>query len=282
MIPVSVIITTRNEESRIGDCIRALKGFSEIIVVDSSSTDLTVSTAQDLGATCVNFVWNGQYPKKRQWCLDNVKTKNDWIFFVDADEVITSELKREISNLDFLCAGYFVRGRYIWLGKPLNRGLKNNKLALLNRHKFEYPVINDLDLPMGEMEGHYQPVLKPAFAHEKIGQLKSALDHHAAVSPVEWAGRHERYAVWERGMNDRDAWPADPVWYRQVLKTVFRHMPLRDVVAFLHSYILKCGFMDGRAGLDFARARAAYYRMIRVVDEPRARSLYIQSHSDRM
>jgi len=259
-IPVSVIIATKNEERNLPACLAALKNFDEIIVVDSGSTDRTAEIARKGGAAVIPFQWNNGYPKKRQWGLNHVPTRHHWIFFVDADEVLTPQLVDEISHLSFNCAGYFVRGRYIWNGKALRHGLKNNKLVLLDRRKFEFPVVDDLDLPgMGEMEGHYQPILR---TDGVIGQLHCELNHNAAQSEVEWLARHQRYAAWERGMNARNAWPDDPVRWRQVLKKSFRRLPARGMIAFLHSYILKRGILDGRAGLDFARKRAAYYRMI--------------------
>lgn len=259
-IPVSVIIATKNEERNLPACLAALKNFDEIIVVDSGSTDRTTEIARKGGAVVNPFQWNNGYPKKRQWCLDHVPTRHNWIFFVDADEVLTPQLVDEIRQLPFNCAGYFVRGRYIWNGTVLRHGLKNNKLVLLDRHKFKFPVVDDLDLPgMGEMEGHYQPVLR---TDGMIGQLHCELNHNAAESEAEWLARHQRYAAWERGMNARNAWPDDPVRWRQVLKKAFRRLPARGMIAFLHSYILKRGILDGRAGLDFARKRATYYRMI--------------------
>ena len=264
IIPVTAIVTTLNEESRLAACLGALRNFDEVIVVDSGSTDRTAEIAREHGAILIGFRWNGQYPKKRQWCLDHLETRHEWVFFVDADEIVTAGLVNELSALKFDCAGYFVKGRYIWNGKPLNHGLKNNKLALINRRKFEFPVVNDLGLPgMGEMEGHYQPILRYTYNNDPIGQINTELDHDAAHSQEQWLARHNRYAAWEAGMNARKAWPKDPVKWRQGLKTLFRAMPFRGEIAFLHSYIWKLGILDGTAGLDFARKRAAYYKMIR-------------------
>ncbi len=266
MIPVSVIVAVKNEEQRLASCLAALVDFDEVIVVDSMSTDGTCEIARSCGATVIPFSWNGVYPKKRQWCLDHLSLKHDWIFFVDADEIITGDLVHQIDAL-FKglpeCAGYFVRGRYIWNGRPLNHGLKNNKLVLFEYRKFEFPVVDDLDLPgMGEMEGHYQPVLKAQFQSDKIGQIKSSMDHDVTDTEESWLARHRRYAAWERGMNARDAWPQDPVRTRQTLKQTFRALPGRPAIAFLYCYVLKQGFRDGTAGLDFALKRARYYQMI--------------------
>ncbi len=265
-LPVSVIIATKNEAKRIDKCIDALKAFDEIIVVDSGSTDGTQDIAQGCGATVIPYKWNGAYPKKRQWCLDHLALRHDWIFFVDADEIVTEKMVEDIRALFAKghpdCDGYFVPGRYVLNGRTQRFGLVNNKLALLDRRRFEFPVVNDLGLPgMGEMEGHYQPV--PCTGRDvKIGQLKSWMLHDAYGSPEEWLARHRRYAAWEAGMNTRGAWPEDPVKVRQVLKRMFRIMPLRSHIAFLHSYFLRLGFLDGFNGLRLAADRYRYYRLI--------------------
>lgn len=262
-VPVSVIITTLNEAKNLPRCLAALKDFDEVIVVDSHSSDETPEVARQWGTQVVLYKWDGKYPKKRQWCLDTLKTKNDFIFFVDADEKVTPELINEIRQSDFAAAGYFVKGQYVWNGRPLRHGLMNNKLCLINRHKMEFPVVDDLDIPgMGEIEGHYQPVLKSDYVSEKIDQMKSPLLHYAYGDIKGWQARHERYAVWEAEMMRRNGYPPDPVAWRQVIKRCIRGQPVQKYIAFLHSYVLKKGFCDGRAGYEIARSRFAYYKSI--------------------
>lgn len=268
-IPVSVLVVTRNEAARIKPCLAALKNFDEIVVVDSNSTDDTAGIARQEGVRVENFTWNGRYPKKRQWSLDNLNLEHNRVFMVDADEIVTPELAAEIRALDWRAAGYFVRGLYVRHGRVLRHGLKNNKLALFDRRKIAFPVADDLDLPgMGEIEGHYQPVLKEPGTRQAIRALKAHLLHYAHNNDDDddddgWQGRHERYAAWEAGMNRRNAWPADPLLWRQALKRAFRAMPGRPLIAFLHSYILRRGFLDGAQGYHHARDRARYYAMIK-------------------
>ena len=266
-IPVSVIIVTKNEESRIERCLAALSDFDEVVVVDSNSDDKTLELACSQGARVENFIWNGHYPKKRQWCLDNLKLEYDWVFFVDADEIVTTEMVQEIAALfeaEPPCeAGFFVASKYVWMGKILQHGLRNQKLVLFDRRCFEFPVVDDLDvLGMGEIEGHYQPVLRATYAAEEIGALRGFMHHYACDVRDEWVEKHKSYAVWEVGMNAKSAWVQDPKDSREFIKRVFRNMPFRDVAAFLHSYVLKAGFLDGFAGLNFALSRAWYYKTI--------------------
>ncbi len=261
-IPVSVLISTKNEAGCLARCLAALSGFDEIVVIDSGSTDDTALIAQSFGARVVPFTWNGQYPKKRQWCLDQLVLAHEWVLFIDADEVMTPALSAEIAVILQAPShdGYFIEGLYVMNGQVLHHGIRNTKLVLFRRGTFSYPVVNDLDLPgMGEMEGHYQPV---PVADARIAYLGNPLFHYAYESGEDWQSRHARYAAWEAGMNQSSAWPADPVATRQFLKAIFRRLPYRGVIAFVHSYIYKRGFLDGVAGFSLARDRYRYYTLV--------------------
>lgn len=266
--PISVIIVTKDVGFELERCLKPLQGFDQILVVDSSKDAETKNIALKYHAEFYDYEWNGAYPKKRGWCLEHLPLKHDWVFFIDADEVLTPELLSDIKN-EFQtppnAAGYFMKGRYVWNGTTLKYGLKNNKIALFNRHKMHFPVIDDLDCPgMAEIEGHYQPVLKK---NGEIKSLESPLLHYAYHSKEEWLARHKRYAAWEICMNRKNAWPKDPVPWREHLKTHLRKNPLRPELAFIHCYILKLGFLDGTAGFNFAGSRWGYYRMIRKQNE---------------
>lgn len=264
-IPVTAIVVTKNEEARLPACLAALGAFQDIIVVDSASRDKTAQVARARGVRVVDFTWDGAYPKKRQWTLDHAGIQTDWILFVDADETLTPELVAEIAALferPPACDGYFIEGRYRIGGRLLKFGMANRKIVLFNRHAFRFPVVDDLDIPgMGEIEGHYQPV--PVGTEARIGTLKQFMIHDALDDPRAWAFRHEKYARWEAGMNRKDAWPQDPVPWRQTAKTTLRQMRLRPELMYLMSYVMKGGFLDGKRGLALAESRYRYYDMIR-------------------
>ena len=263
-IPVSAIVVTKNPGPMLDQCLSALVECDQVLVVDTDGTEQAQNICTAHEREFIPYKWNDTYPKKRQWCLDHLDLKHDWIFFIDTDEIATPELTDEIDRL-FQAkpdkAGYFVSGKYVWNSKLLSYGLQNKKIALFNRQKMHFPKIDDLDCPsMGEIEGHYQPVLKET---GDIGALTSPLLHYANHSKAEWLERHQRYAAWEICMNKKGAWPKDPIAWRETLKKVLRHNPLRPELAFFHSYILKLGFLDGAAGFDFAKSRWLYYNLIR-------------------
>lgn len=263
-LPISVIVTTKNEAQNIARCLTALSDFDEVIVVDSHSTDDTAALARAHGARVEMYQWDGHYPKKRQWCLDHLAITHDWVFWVDADEVVTAEMVAALTRLfqsPRAEVGFFIKGRYVWGGQVLRYGLHNNKIALFHRHKMHFPIVDDLNIDgMGEIEGHYQPVRRDAFAQGHIGQVAAPLLHYAYDDAQGWHARHDRYAMWEAAMIRRKAFPIDPIPWREGVKRVLRRSRFKPLMMFAYSYIWAQGFRDGHAGLSFARSRFNYAR----------------------
>lgn len=265
-IPVTVLVPTKNEEGRIARCLESTLDFAEVIVIDSQSADRTIDLAKSYNARVVEYLWDGCYPKKRQWCIDTQNISYDWILWLDADEVLTTEFVEEvrrIANNNQPYCGHFISSGYIWEGELLKHGLKNNKLALYHKSMVEFPVVDDLDIEgMGEIEGHYQPIKRIGYEKKRIGQISSPILHYAYEDKDAWMGRHERYASWESQMILRCAYPKDPVFWRDWLKRITRKSCIRPYLMFLYSYVLKLGVLDGKAGLSFALSRKAYCDMV--------------------
>ncbi len=126
----------------------------------------------------------------------------------------------------------------------------------------EFPIVNDINIPgMGEIEGHYQPIIKPSINKHVILKLKAPIIHHAFKDYNRWVHRHAGYAEWEDGMNDISAWPKEDSSIRNILKTIFRNSPffIKYITIFSYSFVLKLSFLDGLAGLQFSHTRAKYY-----------------------
>jgi len=267
---ISVLIATLNAGQSIEGCLQSLAPhrdvFDEVIIIDSNSHDHTQSIAQQYNIPVISFQWNGEYPKKRQWILDHIESKNNWIFFLDADERVTEDFVQEIKqrvDLSPDIAGYFIEGQYVVNNQLLRHGLRNNKLALFDRHKIEFPVVDDLHIPdMGEIEGHYQPVIKSADAMQRIGCISAPILHHAYDDRGAWHERHDRYARWEAHMIKGNLYPVDPIKWREYLKRLFRALPMRGAIMFFYCYIIKGGFLDGKAGFVFAKSRYDYYQRV--------------------
>ena len=258
-IPVTVIIFTKNEEMNISECIMSVKSFSEIVVVDSGSVDKTKEIAESLGVRFINFDWNGKYPKKRQWTLDNIEFNNDWILFLDADERVTDDLKTEIANFLEICSGDFSAGsialKYYFAGSELKFGQKPRKTVLLKLGSASFPEINDLNAKgMGELEGHYQPTVIG-----KIQKFESKIIHRDLDPVSTWMTRHIGYANWEAHLILNKEAKFQVNKSKGVLGYYVHRLPFRPFTFFIYTYILKFGFLDGRAGFDYAFAKSWYY-----------------------
>lgn len=260
-IPISVLVQTKNEEVGIAACLEGLSDFDEVIVVDSDSTDRTVEIAQAHGARVVSFTWNGRYPKKKQWQLENVTTRHEWVFFIDADEVPSEKLKAELRELTTSAqdvAAIDVDLDYVFAGRTLRHGHRVTKRCVVHRDRVQFPEMDDLGAPgMGELEGHYQPradgpVLK---ASERIV--------HNDLDPVSsWFARHNRYSDWEAHLRARLEVRSDIARLRTLKGRLFDKLPAKPLAFFFYCYVFRGGFLDGRAGFDYAFALSAYYWQI--------------------
>ena len=252
-IPVSVVVMTKNEEANIEACLVRLTKFEQVFIVDSNSTDRTVDIASKYRREVVNFTWNGKYPKKKQWCLENLPFIYDWVLYVDADEQLYPELVNEISCVMLngpKYSGYFVDFDGAFLGRTLRFGSKNVKLVMFDRTRARFLDYEDLDAAnMWEVEGHYQPCMRG-----KVGRLKRRAAHSDSKSLFVYFDRLNRYSDWEavvrsRGLLTKHGESQLPL--RRILKRVFDMLPFKPTTMFLYSYLFKAGFLDGKAGFSY-------------------------------
>src|ERR1700759_1258542 len=85
-VPVTVVIPAKNEAGNLPRCLDPLRWADEVVVIDSLSQAATKAIATAYGARVIDFAWNGQWPKKRNWALRNAELKHEWVLFGDADE----------------------------------------------------------------------------------------------------------------------------------------------------------------------------------------------------
>lgn len=261
-IQASVLVQTKNEEASIEKCLSALQDFDEVIVVDSNSTDRTAELARAAGATVLPFTWNGKFPQKKQWQLEHAPTRHPWILFLDADEFPSRELLEEIARIvsdpSERRVAFDIPISYYFAGKELRHGHRVVKRTLLKREFNHYEDTGLMKLPvMTELEVHYQPE-----ADGEVGRTTGLLAHHD-VDPVRtWFDRHNKYSDWEAYIH------ADPAMRRRVRSSKSRQgqrfdlVPFKPVAFWLYSYVVRRGFLDGRAGFDYAVALAGYYWQI--------------------
>jgi glycosyltransferase involved in cell wall biosynthesis len=261
---VSVLIPVRNEAANIVACIASVRWANEIVVVDSGSTDGTVETAKSKGASVVQFQWNGKFPKKKNWALENVPWKNEWVLILDADERITPELAAEIQAelKQPRTDGYFINRRFIFLGKWIRHCgyYPSWNLRLFRHAKGRYEMVQTIDTASGDNEVHEHVVLQGASAH-----LKNDMLHYAYPDIYTWMEKHNRYSNWEAEIEVRGQGAGSnaqniggQLAKRRALRVLSRRLPFRPTLRFIYSYILKRGFLDGREGYMFCRLLATY------------------------
>lgn len=262
---ISVIVLTKNEEAGLGNTLDKLKDFDDVIVVDSLSEDRTVEIAREHGARVVDFVWDGTYPKKKQWALENAGAINKWVLLLDADEFPAPTLIVELRALERSLAqtdrgAYDINLFYRFAGSYLRYGHVVTKRSLLHVDRARFPVIDDLGAPgIREVEGHYQPE-----SDTSIGKLRNRIVHDDRDPVSSWFARHNRYSDWEAHLQMNEALRRDIASKRTFKGRLFDAVPFKPILFFLYAYIARGGLMDGRAGFDYSVALATYYWQIGV------------------
>jgi len=262
-LPLSVIIPTRNEEKNLSTCLSALGEVGEIYVIDSNSTDTTVNLARSYGAKVVQFDYQGGWPKKRQWAMDTLPFAYEWILLLDADEVLTSDLLREIRSAiqDPTINGYYIALRMHFLGRPLRHGDASFwKLSLFRHGRGKYECrLKDQNTSMADMEVHEHVVVDGP-----TGRLRNPLLHRNVESLSRYIQKHDEYSNWEARVLLRDEGageiPASPfgtqAQRRRWLKRRLFAIPGSPVFLFLYRYIIRLGFLDGIPGLIYCGFQA--------------------------
>ncbi len=266
--PVSVIVPVKNEAANLRRCLPALAWADEIWVIDSQSTDETAEVAAEFGAKVVQFRFNGTYPKKKNWSLENLPFANDWVLIVDADEVAPPELAEEIARRIATdeADGYYLNMKYFFLGRRIRHcGYSECWNLRLFRHRLGR--FEKMPVPPGARTGDNE-------AHEHVilqgraGRLVHELDHYAYPDLSTWLEKHDRYATWEA--IQRDHFKNDPIpqglgrgkRLKRHLRRIYLRLPFRPFVRFVYAYFVRLGFLDGRAGLYFCGLLAFYEFLI--------------------
>ena len=228
---ISFAIVAKNEEANLRRVLPAIAWADEIVLIDSGSTDSTVALALQSHATVFHEAWKG-YGAQCNSALE--KCTSDWVFSLDADEVILPELAAEIQQ--FLAnptkyQAYWVPRRNLFLGQRMRYGgfSPDRKLRLFRRGT-------------AQLREDTEPHATPKYAGP-AGLLRNAMLHHAYPSLSLYIEHMERYStasvplVLARNKNSARL----PGFLFNVL--------LNPVATFLYNYFFRLGFLDGRRGL---------------------------------
>ena len=263
-VPVSVIVPIRNEAGNLPRCLESARWADEIFVVDSHSTDGSIAIAQECGAQVVQFHFNGTWPKKKNWALEHLPFRNEWVFILDADEVLPPEAEEEfaraIANAGET-AGYWINRRFRFMGRWLRHAYYPNwNLRLFRHSRGRYEKLTDADTHSGDNEVHEHVIVQGP-----TGRLRCEMDHYAFPSVEVFVEKHNRYSNWEARVSAERTLAGSaaqirsgPVERRRKLKLLSQRLPCRPLLRFLYVYLWQKGFLDGREGYYFARLHAVY------------------------
>jgi glycosyltransferase involved in cell wall biosynthesis len=259
-VPVSVLVLTLNEEVNLPDCLASVAWADQVLVVDSFSTDATVAIARAHGADVVEHAFEN-YSRQRNWALDTLPLRHDWVLFLDADERVTPELGAEIAAVVRGASedgprGYYLNRRLIFLGTWIRHaGWYPSWNLRLFRHRF----------------GRYEDraVHEHVVLRGRAGYLRHDLIHADGRGLEAFIDRHNRYSTLEararlqaaRGRSDggrlAGRWLGSPVERKRLLRErVWPKVPAKPLALFVYMYVLRRGFLDGRAGLAFCVLQA--------------------------
>ncbi len=253
---ISVLIFTKNEQQDLPGCLASVAWSDDIHVLDSFSTDDTVSLARSVDAHVTHRQFDN-WAAHQNWAARELPFKHPWVLHLDADERVPAELAEELCRFDTSDphAAFRIRRRdYFFDGAWL-------------KHVQVTPWYVRLFRP-GKI--HYERLVhQVAVVDGAIGELGQPFDHYPFSKGLGfWLERHVRYAALEAKMlvdttRARGSWKeallgADFHHRRLHQKRLFYQMPCRPLVKFCYLLLWRRAFLDGRAGLAYALLMAIY------------------------
>ncbi len=263
MSNIEVIIPVKNEEINLPFALASvMKWADRVWVVDSESTDKTCAIAKEAGAEVVVQPWLG-YAKQKNWALDNLDLKANWIFFLDADEAILPELRDElvdIASRDVNESAFNINRYFIFLGKRI-------------RHCGYYPSWNVRFFKRGKARYEEREVHEHMVVDGKTGSLSGHMEHNDRRGLELYMAKHNHYSTLEAKEILRQAITKDETIdakffgsaqqrRRWIKRHIYPRLPARWLFRFFWMYVLRFGFLDGLTGLRFCLFISSYELLI--------------------
>ncbi len=240
---LSVIIITKNEASRIRQCLESVKFADEIILIDSESTDTTVAIAKEYTEKVFQQPWLGFGVTKN---IALSRATSDWILAVDADEIVSENLKTEIQDLLATTPkfnAYFIPRQSTYCNQALRFGDWKNDQCLRLFKK-------------GDAKFKEVPVHEELIVNCVKGKLQNYLIHHSFPAIEDVIEKINRYST----LSAQHKFNAGK---KSSLLTAISH----GLWTFLRGYIFRLGFLDGKKGflLAVSNAEGCYYRYVKIM-----------------
>lgn len=242
---LSVVILTKNVQSTIKAAIAsALLVSDDVVIVDSGSTDATLSIARQYGVSVVPIQWNGYGDARNHGAS---KAKGAYILNIDADEVITEQLALSINSIEPRAKVVYGFKRLNYLGaKAIKHGewAKDRVWRLYNKNETKWDL-SDVHEKL-KCSGFQKILLKGTLKHytaDSIESYQQKMDAYARLSAKKYNDRHKKIG-----------------WIKMVVSPLFN---------LLQNYIFRLGILDGKAGWDIAKTHYQYnrnkYRYLRLL-----------------
>lgn len=223
--PYSLVIITLNAVKQLESCLSSAPSASEIVVVDSGSTDGTQALAKKLGATVIDQPWLGFGPQK-QFAVNSAQ--HDWVLCLDADEALSPELHRSIVQTlssSPSATSFRLARRNHFMGRALNHGegYPDWNTRLFNRQHAQWS--DDM-------------VHERVLCDKPSSTLDGDLLHESALQINQYLNKQNSYTTTQA-----------LTLYRQGKRASFSKLLLSPLARFIRYYFLKQGFRDGIPGL---------------------------------
>ncbi|MBW4648456.1 MAG: glycosyltransferase family 2 protein [Kastovskya adunca ATA6-11-RM4] len=258
----SIYILTYNEELDIAACIESAQLSDDVIVVDSFSSDRTVEIAQRYPVRLVQHAFES-HGRQRTWMLQEVPTKHEWVYILEADERMTPELFAEclqaMQSSEYI--GYYAAERVMFMDRWIRRCTQypRYQLRLFCKDKVWF---SDYGHTEREECAGSTGFLQETYPHYTCGKGFSR-----------WIDKHNRYSTDEAEETLRQLAEGSISWRdlffgsteverRRALKNLSLRLPLRPLVRFVYMYFLLGGFLDGRAGFNWCVLQMFYEYLI--------------------
>jgi glycosyltransferase involved in cell wall biosynthesis len=273
--PITVLIAAKNEEANIARCLSALSPAERVLVIDSHSGDRTAQISRDMGAEVHEFRYQGGYPKKRQWALDNIRMDTEWIFLLDADEVVPYKLWEEMSDEirgNDAADAYLITKGFHFLGRRFRfGGFSHSAVLLFRKGRASFEKLCVVPADSQDMEVHERLLVKGT-----VRKLKTELIHEDSKGLEAYIARHNFYSTWEA--RQRYSYLKNGNWGEESIKPLFfgntqerrrwlkrwmLYLPFEAPLWFAYHFLFRLGFLEGRAGLIASQLRARHFSQAR-------------------
>jgi glycosyltransferase involved in cell wall biosynthesis len=259
---ISVLILTKNEEQDLPGCLESVRWSDDVHVYDSHSTDRTLEIAEAAGARITERHFDN-WAAHQNWGIANLPFRHPWVVYIDADERVTPELAADIQqavqNPGHKVA-FRIRRRDFWGERWLQHAVASSYyIRMFRPEKMRYErLVNPVSIVDGPVD-----------------DLAGYLDHYPFSKGItHWLNRHNSYSSLEAEQIIRNR--AANLRFRPMRaflgegrnqrrfhqKELFYRMPARPLLKFFLLYVGKSGFLDGRAGLNYALLQSFYEFMI--------------------